>query len=602
MKLGEAFKKAINKYTFSILPAMVVFAVGICIYLIPFSILPDFFDLKHYSKTYELFSLIISSLTSLIGIYITVSLVAYEFFKQKSGIDFQKSFLINKTNAIFISFSVSTIIIAFISSLVINFETPNYNEVSIIYYNSILFFLVLFLLFPVAFNLFSSLNPGKLASEELDKIDHKTIFIIHKKDASIDEQVERIEDDHLNKIQNIVIALLSVSDKVKAQAIIVKCATKIGGLIIDSRNKDEQRYISERLVNFYINVIDYTLLQPNNSGMLNSIWKTFESIYELLITEKKYAYKLADFRANLFERYFNRLIENNKEEVIFKGIEAIQSIIYNQMVFNMPPDEELYDLNNLRSQVEIDFCYPVEFTDDEHEKSQHWSEISIEFYDYFALLMQKAIKYNKPDLLNKCFDTLNELNSSIERRDNSGKYKQCFIYLRSSQMITDHAYSAYKENIFTKGNDARGLLPILLDHDIKKGKLYSYSVLQKYCYFLINLQELDKLDRWHLGGLDFGILIWEGDLGKIARRCVFNLKKDPNVEKCLKDIIDTYSILKDNFEKSKNKRFDLYSSVKNRLVTISDLINEHQKDYRLRGYVDNIIGDFKTIEQFEKRK
>lgn len=602
MTLGLPLAKNMNKYTFTILPAVVVFAVGIGIYLMPLCIFPDFFDLKHYSKIYELFSLIISCLTSLIGIYITVSLVAYEFFKQKSGIDFQKSFLINKTNAIFISFSVSTIIVAFFSSLVINLETPNYNEVSVIYYNSILFFLVLFLLFPVAFNLFSSLNPGKLASEELEKIDHKTIFIIHKKDASIDEQVERIENDHLNKIQNIVIALISVSDKIKAQAIIVKCATKIGGLIIDSKNEEEQKYISERLVNFYINVIDYTLLQPNNSGMLNSIWHSVESIYKLLITEKKYAYKLADFRGNLFERYFNRLIENNKEEVIFIGIETIRDIIYNQMVSNMPPDQELYDVDSLRSQVEENFTYPVKYADDAHKKSRHWSETAIEFYSYFSFLMQKAIKYNKPDLLNKCFNTLNELNADIERKDDFGKYKQCLLYLRSARMITDYAYSAFKENLFTTGSDASGLLPTLLEEDIRAGKLYSYSVLQKYCYLLIRLQELEKVDTWFLGGLDFGGLIWEGDLGQIARRCVFNLKENPNVEKCLRDIIDTYSILKDNFEKSENKRFDLYSAVKDRLVTISDLINEHQKEYEdLRDYINNTIDDFKTMEEFEKK-
>ncbi|WP_413513795.1 hypothetical protein [Myroides odoratus] len=602
MKLGRPFTKNLNKYTFTIFPAVVVLATGVGIYSIQFSIFPDFFDLKHYSKTYELFNLIISSLTSLIGIYITVSLVAYEFFKQKSGIDFQKSFLINKTNAIFISFSVSTIIVVFVSSLVIDLQTPNYNEVSIIYYNSILFFLVLFLLFPVAFNLFSSLNPGKLASEELEKIDYRTIFIIHEKDASIDAQVERIEDDHLNKIQNIVIALISVSDKIKAQAIIVKCATKIGGLIIDSKNVEEQKYISERLVNFYINVIDYTLLQPNNSGMLNSIWHSVESIYGLLITEKKYAYNLADFRGNLFERYFNRLIENNKEEVIFIGIETIRDIIYNQMVSNMPPDEELYNVDSLRSQVEEDFSYPVEYAEDAHEKSRHWSEIAIEFYSYFSLLMQKAIKHNQPELLNKCFDTLNELNADIERKDYLGKYKQCLLYLRSSRMITDYAYSAFKENLFTTGSDTSGLLPTLLEEDIRKEKLYSFSVLQKYCYLLLRLQELEKLDRWFLGGLDFGGLIWEGDLGQIARRCVFNLKENPNVEKCLRDIIDTYSILKENFEKSNNKRFDLYSAVKDRLVTISELINKHQKEYEeLRSYADNIIDDFKTIEEFEKR-
>ncbi|MDM1376697.1 hypothetical protein [Myroides marinus] len=487
MKSSQSLSKAINNYAFSILPALLVFLIGISIYNTPFYLFPDFFDIKHYSKTYELFNMIISSLTSLIGVYITVSLVAYEFFKQRSGIDFQKSFLINKTNALFISFSVSTIIITFISSLVIDFEKPNYKEVSIIYYNSILFILVLFLLFPVAFNLFSSLNPGKLASEELEKITAKTIYIINKEHANIDEQVERLEDDYLYKVQSIVIALISVSDKIKAKAIIFKSAKKIGKLIIDSKDGNEQKYISKRLVDFYINIIDYTLMQPNNSSLLKNIWLSFEYIYEVLITEKEYAHKLKYFREDFLIRYINRLIANNKEEEIFFGIDVLHNIIHAQMVLNMPIDEELYDLYGLRSQVEKNFTYPSEFSDDAHEKSSHWSEISIEYYNYFSLLMDKAIKYNKPDLLNKCFDTLNELNSKIELKDTLGKYKQCFIYMKSSEMITNYALIAFKEEVFIKCSDAKGLLPRIFEDKINKNKLYTYNVLQRYCWLLIDL-------------------------------------------------------------------------------------------------------------------
>ena len=71
----------------------VVVGGGLQFYYFPLRFVPDFFEIKYYTKIYELFNLIISSLVSLIGIYISVSLVAYEFFKQKSGVDFHKSFL-----------------------------------------------------------------------------------------------------------------------------------------------------------------------------------------------------------------------------------------------------------------------------------------------------------------------------------------------------------------------------------------------------------------------------------------------------------------------------------------------------------------------------
>jgi len=298
----------INQYTknngTTILTAFSVFAIGIMIYVLPIGIFPDYLNLREYSKIYELFNLIISSLTSLIGIYITVSLVAYEFFKQKSGIDFQKSLLVNRTNPLFISFSVSTIICAFFSSLVIHFEKPNYNEVSIIYYNSFLFLLVIFFLFPVAFNLFSSLKPGKLASQEIEKINNKTVFINLNNEEDIDKQVELMENDHLIKVQNIVIALISVSDKIKAQAIIFKSTQKLGVLIIESKDKSENIYITNRLISFYINIIDFALLQPNNSAILNIIWSSIESMYELLISKKVYAQNFKSFRDGLFRKVF----------------------------------------------------------------------------------------------------------------------------------------------------------------------------------------------------------------------------------------------------------------------------------------------------------
>lgn len=600
MKL-EQLNQYLKSHGLTILTAVSVFAIGLIIYILPIALFPDYLNLREYSKIYELFNLIISSLTSLIGIYITVSLVAYEFFKQKSGIDFQKSFLVNRTNALFISFSVSTIICAFISSLVIHSEKPNYNEVSIIYYNSFLFLLVICFLFPVAFNLFSSLKPGKLASEEIEKINSKTIFIHWGNEEDIDKQVEFMENDHLVKVQNMVIALISVSDKIKAQAIIFKCTKKLGTLIIETKIENEKKHIINRLINFYINIIDFTLLQPNNSAILNTIWASIEMMYQLLIQKKAYAHNFKEFRNGFIERYFNRLIENNKEEIIFNGIESLRNIIYNQMVSNMPSDEELYDLNHLRAQFEKKFKYPTEFEDEAHHKSEHFGEIAIEFLSCFSFIMDKAIKHKKPELLNKCAEELIKLNSEIERADNSGKYKQCFLYIKCSQMISDFAYTAFKENIYTTNSEAKGLLPILLEHDIQEGKLYARTVLQKYCYLLIDLQALNKLDRWFLGGLDFGGIIWEGDLGKIARRCVFNLKKNELVYKCLQDIIETYSILKGDFEKSENKRFDLYSMVKFRLQTISELLTEHTEgNENLIESLDNLLSSFKSLEEFEK--
>ena len=187
MNILPSIKFLFNKY---LSPILFVIAGGILFYFCPLPFVPDYLNIKDYPKINELFHLIITSLVSLIGIYISVSLVVYEFFKQKSGINFHKSFLINRLHSLFISISIGTIILAFACSIIISGSNPNSHEVSIIYYNIFLFIIVILMLFPVAFNLFSSLRPEKLAREELIKINKETIFLKVDDTGDIDMQAE----------------------------------------------------------------------------------------------------------------------------------------------------------------------------------------------------------------------------------------------------------------------------------------------------------------------------------------------------------------------------------------------------------------------------
>ncbi|UFH35093.1 hypothetical protein [Flavobacterium acetivorans] len=592
-------KRSWKNYGLTLLTLTLVFSIWIILYFIPLSFIPDYLDLGNYSKTYELLTLIISSLTSLIGIYVTVTLVAYEFFKQKSGIDFHKSFLVNQTNSIFIAFCVCTVITSFISSLLIPFETLLDRDVSIIYYNAFLFLAAIFFLFPVAFNHFSSLKPGKLADQEIEKINNNTIFINLAKKNNIDIEAEAFENDHLVKVQNIAIALISVSDRIKAQLIIIKCSKKLGQLIIENKDTQERKYITERLISFYLNIIDFTLLQPNNSAILNCVWHSIEEIYKQLIPEKRYAYYLKDFRNDFFQRYFNRLREYNKEELIFHGIETLKNIMSAQLKENTANESEIVFLNSIRSDFEPDFQVP-EYTDGSYEVSEHLKEITIEFLYIFSYNMDKAIKNRNKDILNKCNKELNGLMSVFSSSENL-KYTELFLRLKCADLIYDSAYEAFKKNVYDRSSEAEGLMPYILDFEIEHDKLYSRGLLQKYCNFLLRLQKINKVDYWFLGDYEVGFLIMEGDLGSIARRCVFNYKKNKNVQNCLDDIVLTFKYLKENYEKNTIKYFAQYNIVKKRMEVILELMKENNPyNTNFITSLETVLETFKLQEEFEK--
>lgn len=591
-------RKSIQNNRFIIYPIILVTGVGLLINSMP-GLIPDYFNLKNYSKIYELFNLIISSLMSLIGIYITVSLVAYEFFKQKSGIDFHKSFMINPINALFISFSVSTIMFTFISSLLIPDTNPDYCQVSIIYYVAILFSLTILSLFPIAFNLFSSLKPEKLANEELNKISMDTIFI-RSFDGDYDKQGEFIENDPLIKIESIVRALITVSDNVKAQVIIIKTSVKMANLIIDCKHKTDRDYVSERLVAFYIKIIDFALLQPNNSSILNNIWSSVEKMYEILAVRKESATHFAKFRDDFYERYFNRLIENNKEEIIFEGITSLKDIMLHQVLENTADDKHIYDLNHYREKVEDDFVYPKDYNEQDMYSTIHWREVTMENIHLFSYLMNKAVKQNKPDMLNKCNQQLNEIINTLNRED-IGFYKQSYLEIGISRVISEYAYKAFDKNVYAKGSDADYLLPILFSESLLLEKKFSArSALQDYCMLLIGLQKIDKLDSWFLGGQTIGeFLTLEGDLGEIARRCAYNFDKGVARES-LQDIVETFCILKQYYEEYPKGNYHFYNAVKTRLTTILDILEKNKiEDEQFITPLKVSIETFKSKDEFE---
>jgi hypothetical protein len=592
-----AFKKPAQNFFLSVITALLFCATAPVLYYFPFHFIPDYWGLASYTKTYELLSLIISSLTSLIGIYITVTLVAYEFFRQKSGIELHKSLLLNQSSSIFTAFCVATIITAFISSLAIAFDHPSGGDLTLIYYNSFLFLGVIMFLFPAAINLFSSLNPGKLADMEISKITSTDVFLSREDRTDIHLQAETIENDPILKVQSIILSLIAASERVKAQLIIIKCASKTNRLIIGCKNREEKRYMVQRLLGFYFSIIDFTLQQPAGSSVLKAVWRSAEQLYADLIIEKVYSYELKEFRQEFFSRYFNRLWE--QEELMFYGIESMKNIMERQLAENTADESELIVLYSLRSDIEPEFKMP-EFKTGDAEKSEQFQEIAVHFLHLFSDIMYKAVRLDRPEILHKCIGELNALLHSLSSDDEGGPYMELFLRLKCADLIYDAVYEGFKENLYENSALPLELMPYFLDHAAEYNKLYARFVLQKYCRMMIRLQKIGRLDRKLLGGYDMGYLIIEGDLGQMARRCIVNYQKNKTVQDCLDDIIQTFKILKEFYETDSIKNFDIYSVVKIRLETILEFMKEKNPQCRtVQKKLRDIIKSFKSKDTFE---
>ena len=573
------------------IPFLSIPIFGFIIYRIPFELIPDYLKLDSFERIYDLHNQILNALVTIFGLYISVTLIAHEIFKQKSGIALEKSLLINKINIQYISFLIISITFVFISSLLLPSKNLNHNELNIIYYNSYIFIVAILLFAPISLHLFKSLKPEFYIEDELNKLDEKSIFI-RKIENDIKKQAELIENDPLEIITNVTLNLIEKKDNIQSIVIINNTTEKLGNLILNSSNETDKKYITERLISFYIKIVDYSLLLPNNSFILNSVFNSIESLYGLLVKKNKKITNLKFFTELFFNRYISRLFENNKEEIIIESIEVFQKIIELQIKNSLPKHDNIIILNQYKKFLDDTFVYP-EHTNEITDSNIIWDEISNNLYDIFTIFIEKSIKYNKPDILNDCFEKINRVNSNLEYSKVS-KYKRMFFNIKSAVLISDYTYQAFSENVYNKGSDAQNITPILLEVLIINESLSSRKVLQEYCNLLIRLQKIEKLDFWFLGGYNLGIGISEGTLGHIARRCIFNYEKNQNVKDCLDDCISAYQELKNYYELHPPSNIQYYYQLKHRLETMIELLNQRElKAEKLKERIKKIINTFK---------
>ena len=197
----------------------------------------------------------------------------------------------------------------------------------------------------------------------------------------------------------------------------------------------------------------------------------------------------------------------------------------------------------------------------------------------------------KQGLINKCFEEIQDLSFRLDLKS-VGIYKQTFFYINAANITCDYSYRAFEKNVFVEGQDARHILPFLFTDLIEKKHIAARTVLQKYCYLLINLQKISKLDRWFLGGLSIGNFITtEGELGGIARRCAIKFNTGEEVQDCLDDCINTYKILKEYYEKNPPQDWGHYAVIKWQLKNILEWLEKEKSN------ANNVINELKNLIQ-----
>ena len=174
------------------------------------------------------------------------------------------------------------------------------------------------------------------------------------------------------------------------------------------------------------------------------------------------------------------------------------------------------------------------------------------------------------------------------------KYQAYFFKIRIARLILDYAYDAYEQNVFNKGYDATFLLPSLFKSEIHNDVLTSREIIKQYCLYVLKLQLIDKIDRYHLGGIDFnGLFVTKGSLGDLAQYCLKYLDTQEISYLSLIDILDTFKLLRKRIKKKKDKDSKAY------IQLINSRLEELKQEIKTTG--NNSKDILKRINQQLKK-
>jgi len=561
-----------------IIPLAILCLIQILIWIFPLEIIPDVISLSEFTNVHEQFDIIIGSLVSLIGVYISVTLVAFEFFKQTSGINVYKSILSSRSNTIFISLTITTILISFVNSLLIKSPIESSQQLTALYFNFIIYSIVIIALFPIAFQTFSNLKTINFIQNQIQNLNCSSLTKINSISDEFEETLKNFDNDPLLNIRSILLSLIANNKLTKASLAIDETIVKLVDLIIETNASNTRNILIDRLITFQLGIVDNCLESTNRDSILKNVWNSNYRIYLRLEDQKQPATILSKYREDFFERFYQRLYKHDKEEVILFSLKVIGGIIKNQILNYKLKDENLWVLSSLRRSIQKEYEFDYRNKDESilRFENQHFQEIAIDFLDLFNSIIQKAINYSNPTILNKCFQELKDINFKFRLKD-LPEYQSYFFKLRSMRFIFDYAYEAYEKNVFEKGYETQSLLPSLFKDDIHNDVLTSRDIVIQYCLFVLKLQSINKVDRHHLGGLNInGLFVTRGSLGDIANYCLKNLDSKEQSYLTLVEILDTYNLLRKRFKKSKNPDSKTYTKlIKGRLLELEEEINSN---------------------------
>jgi hypothetical protein len=563
--------------------------------------IPDYLGVSTINKN-EFLSLVIGSVSSIMGIVISVILIRFELVRQRLGRQVNSYFLRNVWFKRLITLLTITICWALIVLLASNRFDSN-SLLTHLYFVAILFFITIIIIFPTSYNILVSSTSIQIIRHELEKLDDKVIRNFkNNKDVYFRESYPLYDIDEntpIDILKRIAQTFIKENDTNAAKLLLFSSCehliswigTSNDRIIINSDpNTPMFRHISgvsndrdtigtkiDTITSIWHVVVMESIAQKNIE-ILSSLWNTFFQLHIHFAKNKMYVLYLENLDS-FEEKFFELLKQNNFSSVLSLGVKYRADVMKLHLMENCPEEKYLKRLDLLLGGKYV------------HEKNHNISEnVEWEHISSFSAITSNisfGIDVNDMNLITQSFYTLNSLIHDISRLENISEkqkgyllimlYESCSIYFLQIIKSKNYVEHKYLPEIFNGNNIGE-----YVDSDV----VYYKRIISIFSDFVVNIG---------LSNFDFITSNYINSLATLGRCCREKVSFDKRYLNTCYIVVDTFKYLKTKFEVDNIKYRKGYIKLKGQIESIRDYGKSHDKkaDVEIIKYCNAILTTFK---------
>lgn len=568
--------------------------------LSPLHFIPDYLKLKEIDHL-NFLGLVISSISSLLGIIVSIILIRFELLRQQIGRRVNDHFLNNRSFKRLISLLLITILWAgstYISSKILSIDIL----ITHLYFAAILFGLCLIVLFPASYSILKSSTSIAVVHHELLKLNEEALEVFQKnkdihfrqsyplfdidEDTSVDI-LKRLAQSYVkNNDTNAVKFILFASTEhliswigISKYRENINSQTKLtmGQRMAGDHAEREMTGAKIDIVSSIWQTIVMESIRERNIEVLNSLWNAFSMLHSHFASNKMYVLHLE--KLDYFERkLFEQLMKADLSSVLEMGLKYRSDVFLLHLEKNCPEEKYIKDIGLILGE-------PYVHSEDHNiAENVEWGHVS-EFH-LIGTVVEHAIKTTDAGLIFDGFHAFRHIIHEVVRIKSMGKKQQAFVVIRLYETLAYYLLEAIRSD------SSREFVSLTTAFDgsdvaeyVRANSIFSKRVVSKFSDFVIEVNQT-KARSAGLHAMNH--------LGTLGRALKEHVSKDNKAKSVTLFILDTFKYLKAEFEEDIENYSEQYIDLEKQIRSIRDWrAQELKADDEVHEYCDKILKTFK---------